>query len=69
MSTEDKDNSEEGESSIKSARQTAQQEDGSYEGKFGNPVYKQIAMRNGEINRMTKEDIRKKLAELNLDTK
>lgn len=67
MSTED--NSDEGESSLKSSKKTAQHDDGSYEGKFGNPVYKQIAMRNGEINRMTKEDIRKKLAELNLDTK
>merc|ERR1712227_263102 len=43
-------------------------DDGCYEGKFSDPIYKQISMKNGQINRMTKEEIRKKLAELKLDT-
>lgn len=38
-------------------------------GPFSHPVYKQISMRNGEINRMTKEQLKEKLAQLKLDTR
>ena len=40
-----------------------------YDGPFSNPVYKRIALINGEINRMTKEQIRQRLSELKLDTR
>ncbi|XP_013402614.1 3'-5' exoribonuclease 1 [Lingula anatina] len=36
---------------------------------FSNPIYKQISLRNGEINKMTKEKIQEKLAELRLGTR
>ncbi|KAM9845855.1 3'-5' exoribonuclease 1 [Aulostomus maculatus] len=36
---------------------------------FSHPVYKEIAVANGRINRMSKEELRIKLAELNLDTR
>ncbi|XP_023664023.1 3'-5' exoribonuclease 1 [Paramormyrops kingsleyae] len=38
-------------------------------GEFSDPVYKEIALANGHINRMTKEELRVKLAELKLDTR
>lgn len=38
-------------------------------GDFSHPVYKEIALANGHINRMTKEELRIKLAELKLDTR
>ncbi|KAJ7987115.1 hypothetical protein DPEC_G00335410 [Dallia pectoralis] len=38
-------------------------------GEFSDPVYKEIAVANGHINRMTKEELRSKLAELKLDTR
>ncbi|KAM3587857.1 uncharacterized protein V6R79_015389 [Siganus canaliculatus] len=36
---------------------------------FSHPVYKEIALANGHINRMTKQELRNKLAELQLDTR
>ncbi len=51
------------------SKKNVRKDDGSYEGPFSDPVYKQIALRNGEINRMTKDQIRQKLAELKLDTR
>ncbi|XP_008313668.1 3'-5' exoribonuclease 1 [Cynoglossus semilaevis] len=36
---------------------------------FSHPVYKEISLANGHINRMTKEELRLKLAELKLDTR
>ncbi|KAG7235960.1 hypothetical protein INR49_001698 [Caranx melampygus] len=36
---------------------------------FSHPVYKEIALANGHINRMTKDELRIKLAELKLDTR
>ncbi|XP_028658434.1 3'-5' exoribonuclease 1 [Erpetoichthys calabaricus] len=36
---------------------------------FSDPVYKEIAVANGHINRMTKDELRAKLAELKLDTR
>lgn len=36
---------------------------------FSHPVYKEIALANGHINRMSKEELRTKLAELQLDTR
>ncbi|XP_028305792.1 3'-5' exoribonuclease 1 [Gouania willdenowi] len=38
-------------------------------GDFSHPVYKEIAVANGHINRMSKEELRIKLSELNLDTR
>lgn len=38
-------------------------------GDFSHPVYKEIAVANGHINRMTKDELRNKLAELKLDTR
>ncbi|KPP63284.1 3'-5' exoribonuclease 1-like [Scleropages formosus] len=36
---------------------------------FSDPVYKEIALANGHINRMTRDELRGKLAELKLDTR
>lgn len=36
---------------------------------FSHPVYKEIALANGHINRMSKDELRIKLAELKLDTR
>jgi len=36
---------------------------------FSDPVYKEIAMTNGCINRMTRDELRSKLAEFNLETR
>ncbi|XP_028253672.1 3'-5' exoribonuclease 1 [Parambassis ranga] len=36
---------------------------------FSHPVYKEIALANGQINRMSKEELRIKLADLKLDTR
>ncbi|XP_061839634.2 3'-5' exoribonuclease 1 [Nerophis lumbriciformis] len=36
---------------------------------FSHPVYKEIAMANGHINRMTRDELLSKLAELKLDTR
>nr|XP_057922005.1 3'-5' exoribonuclease 1 [Doryrhamphus excisus] len=36
---------------------------------FSHPVYKEIALANGHINRMTRDELRTKLAELKLDTR
>lgn len=36
---------------------------------FSHPVYKEIALANGHINRMSKQELRTKLAELQLDTR
>ncbi|XP_051248539.1 3'-5' exoribonuclease 1 [Dicentrarchus labrax] len=38
-------------------------------GDFSHPVYKEIALANGHINRMTKDELRVKLSELKLDTR
>lgn len=38
-------------------------------GDYSHPVYKEIALANGEINRMTKDELRKKLEDLKLDTR
>lgn len=38
-------------------------------GDFSDPVYKEIALANGHINRMNKDELRAKLAELKLDTR
>ncbi|CAB1318315.1 unnamed protein product [Coregonus sp. 'balchen'] len=38
-------------------------------GEFSDPVYKEIALANGHINRMNKDELRSKLAELKLDTR
>ncbi|XP_063065911.1 3'-5' exoribonuclease 1 [Engraulis encrasicolus] len=39
------------------------------QGEFSDPVYKEIAMANGHINRMSREELRLKLSELKLDTR
>ncbi|KAI7796242.1 3'-5' exoribonuclease 1 [Triplophysa rosa] len=39
------------------------------QGDFSDPVYKEIAVANGTINRMTREELRAKCAELKLDTR
>uniref|UniRef100_A0A8C9EQK7 SAP domain-containing protein n=1 Tax=Pavo cristatus TaxID=9049 RepID=A0A8C9EQK7_PAVCR len=36
---------------------------------FSDPIYKEIAMTNGCINRMTRDELRSKLAEFKLDTR
>ncbi|XP_043575937.1 3'-5' exoribonuclease 1 isoform X2 [Chiloscyllium plagiosum] len=36
---------------------------------FSDPVYKEIAVTNGHINRMTRDELRTKLAELHLETR
>ena len=36
---------------------------------FSHPVYKEIAVANGHINRMSKDELRVKLSELRLDTR
>ncbi|KAJ8339120.1 hypothetical protein SKAU_G00359060 [Synaphobranchus kaupii] len=41
----------------------------SSKGEFSDPVYKEIAVANGHINRMNKDELRAKLAELKLDTR
>ena len=33
------------------------------------PIYKQLSLKNGAINKMTKEQLKKKLAELHLDNR
>ncbi|XP_013984986.1 3'-5' exoribonuclease 1 isoform X2 [Salmo salar] len=38
-------------------------------GEFSDPVYKEIALANGHINRMNKDELRSKLAECKLDTR
>lgn len=38
-------------------------------GDFSDPVYKEIAVANGHINRMTKDELRTRLQELKLDTR
>lgn len=38
-------------------------------GQFSHPVYKQVCLTNGIINRMKKDEIKNKLAELKLDTR
>lgn len=38
-------------------------------GEFSDPVYKEIAVANGQINRMTRDELRDKLEELKLDTR
>ncbi|KAL0965696.1 hypothetical protein UPYG_G00284560 [Umbra pygmaea] len=38
-------------------------------GEFSDPVYKEIALANGHINRMNRDELRSKLAELKLDTR
>ncbi|MBN3319287.1 ERI1 exoribonuclease, partial [Atractosteus spatula] len=38
-------------------------------GEFSNPVYKEIALANGHINRMNKDELRRKLSELKLETR
>lgn len=50
-------------------QKSANGEVSSYDGPFSNPVYKKIALINGEINRMTKEQIRQRLSDLKLDTR
>ncbi|XP_051960411.1 3'-5' exoribonuclease 1-like [Xyrauchen texanus] len=39
------------------------------QGDFSDPVYKEIALANGTINRMNREELRAKCAELKLDTR
>ncbi|TRY99387.1 hypothetical protein DNTS_002005 [Danionella cerebrum] len=39
------------------------------QGDFSDPVYKEIAVANGAINRMSKDELRAKCAELKLDTR
>uniref|UniRef100_A0A8U7MUJ1 Uncharacterized protein n=1 Tax=Corvus moneduloides TaxID=1196302 RepID=A0A8U7MUJ1_CORMO len=36
---------------------------------FSDPIYKEIAITNGYINRMTREELRSKLAEFKLETR
>ena len=38
-------------------------------GKFSDPVFKKLAVLNGEINKMNKLEMKEKLAKLNLDTR
>lgn len=38
-------------------------------GDYSHPVYKEIALANGQINRMSKDELRNKLADLKLDTR
>lgn len=38
-------------------------------GDFSHPVYKEISLANGHINRMSKDELRIKLSELHLDTR
>lgn len=39
------------------------------DGQYSNPVYKKLSVINGEINRMTREDLQSKLEELKLDSR
>ncbi|XP_051956726.1 3'-5' exoribonuclease 1-like [Xyrauchen texanus] len=39
------------------------------QGDFSDPIYKEIALANGTINRMNREELRAKCAELKLDTR
>ncbi|XP_074652516.1 3'-5' exoribonuclease 1-like [Tubulanus polymorphus] len=41
----------------------------SYDGPFSDPVYKQISLTNGEVNRMTKLELREQLAKYHMDTR
>jgi len=43
--------------------------DGPSIGQFSHPVYKQMCLTNGLINRMKKEEIRNNLSQLHLDTR
>ena len=36
---------------------------------YSHPVYKQLSKENGRINKMTKEQLKQKLAELKMDTR
>ena len=36
---------------------------------FDHPVYKKLALLNGEVNKMSKADLQNKLKELKLDTR
>ena len=38
-------------------------------GPFDNPAYKKLSRINGDINKMTKEQMKEKLAHLHLDTR
>lgn len=38
-------------------------------GDFSDPIYKEISLTNGYINRMNREELRTKLAEFRLDTR
>lgn len=38
-------------------------------GPFDHPVYKKLAILNGEINKMTKQEMAEKLGQLHLDTR
>ena len=33
------------------------------------PIYKQLSLKNGEINKMTKDQLKRKLGELRLDSR
>ena len=33
------------------------------------PIYKQLSLKNGEINKMTKDQLKRKLSELRLDNR
>ena len=51
-----------GEDTVVSASSSGKQSD------FSNPVYRKLSRMNGEINRMHKDQLRQKLAELHLHT-
>uniref|UniRef100_H3D565 3'-5' exoribonuclease 1 n=1 Tax=Tetraodon nigroviridis TaxID=99883 RepID=H3D565_TETNG len=52
-----------------SAEDSAPGSTGQTNSDFSHPVYKEIAVTNGHINRMSQNELRKKLAELQLDTR
>jgi 3'-5' exoribonuclease 1 len=45
------------------------EESGAHSGQFEDPVFKKLSRINGEINRLTKDQIKAKLAEFRLDTR
>ena len=53
-------------------KQSVRKDDGSSEATakpFDHPVYKTLSRFNGEVNRMSKEEIQERLAALKLDTR
>ncbi|XP_064631479.1 3'-5' exoribonuclease 1-like [Lineus longissimus] len=52
------------------SKPAVRRDDGSgYAGPYSDPVYKQISLSNGQVNKMTRQEIKEKLASLKLDTR